>query len=205
VLVSAVLAMVRGFVREILSVASWAIAAAAAYFLNKPLIPIIHPYIASDTVAKVIAAGIVFILAVIIASYVTTKISDFVIDSRVGAIDRVFGLLFGAARGILILVIALAFFDWLVSKPPEWVAQSKSAPLLTALGTKLMDALPSDAETKLMAFFRKDDTGATPDATAPDDSGATPDDSDTSASDPSYDSTSRQNMDNLIQGTDSGN
>ena len=207
VLVSAILAMVRGFVREVLSVASWAIAAAAAYFLYKPLVPIVHPYIESDTVAKVIAAAVVFIVAVIVASYVTTKISDFVIDSRIGAVDRVFGLLFGAARGILILVIALAFFDWLVSKPPEWVAQSKSAPLLTALGAKLMDILPSDAESKLMAFFRKDDTGAAPDATAPDDSGAapdnsaTPDSTDSGPGDPSYDATSRQNMDNLIQGT----
>ncbi len=196
--------MVRGFVREVLSVASWIIAAGAAYFLYKPLVPLVSPYIESDTVAKVIAAAVVFVIAVIVASYVTTKISDFVIDSRVGAVDRIFGLLFGAARGVLLLVIALAFFDWLVSKPPAWVADSKSAPALTALGSRLMDALPDDAETKLMAFFHKDDNGAPPagDNTAqPDSSDASPDTGAAAPGSPTYDATSRQNMDNLIQGT----
>ncbi|HVZ14771.1 MAG TPA: CvpA family protein [Bauldia sp.] len=208
VLISALLAMVRGFVREVLSIASWIIAAGAAYFLYKPLVPLVSPYIESDTVAKVIAAAVVFVIAVIVASYVTTKISDYVIDSRVGAVDRIFGLLFGAARGVLLLVIALAFFDWLVSKPPAWVSDSRSAPVLTALGGRLMDALPPDAEAKLMAFFHKDDSGAPPagdNSAQPDDSGSgTSSTADTPGS-PTYDATARQNMDNLIQGTSGGN
>jgi len=200
--------MVRGFVREVLSIASWIVAAGAAYLLYKPLVPLVSPYIESDTVARVIAAAVVFVIAVIVASYVTTKISDYVIDSRVGAVDRVFGLLFGAARGVLLLVIALAFFDWLVSKPPSWVADSRSAPVLTALGSRLMDALPADAETKLMAFFHKDDNGAPPagdNSAQPDDSGTSPDTSANGPGSPTYDATSRQNMDNLIQGTSGGN
>jgi membrane protein required for colicin V production len=208
VLISAVLAMVRGFVREVLSIASWLIAAGAAYFLYKPLVPLVSPYIESDTVAKVIAAAVVFVIAVIVASYVTTKISDYVIDSRVGAVDRIFGLLFGAARGVLLLVIALAFFDWLVSKPPTWVSESKSAPALTALGGRLMDVLPADAEAKLMAFFHKDDNGAPPagdNSAQPDDSDAQPDTDAAQPGSPGYDATARQNMDNLIQGTSGGN
>jgi len=200
--------MVRGFVREVLSIASWIVAAGAAYLLYKPLVPLVSPYIESDTVARVIAAAVVFVIAVIVASYVTTKISDYVIDSRVGAVDRVFGLLFGAARGVLLLVIALAFFDWLVSKPPSWVADSRSAPVLTALGSRLMDALPADAETKLMAFFHKDDNGAPPagdNSAQPDDSGTSPDTGANGPGSPTYDATSRQNMDNLIQGTSGGN
>jgi hypothetical protein len=79
--------------------------------------------------------------------------------------------------------------------------------VLTALGGRLMDVLPADAEAKLMAFFHKDDNGAPPAG----DNSAQPDDStqpDTDATAPggaSYDSTARQNMDNLIQGTSGGN
>ena len=208
VLISATLAMVRGFAREVLSVASWVLAVAAAYYGYKPLVPLVQPYVESGTIATVISAAVIFFIALIVASYLTTRIADFIIDSRVGAVDRVFGLLFGAARGVLLLVIALAFFDWLVSKPPSWVADSRSAPVLTALGSRLMDALPADAETKLMAFFHKDDNGAPPagdNSAQPDDSGTSPDTSANGPGSPTYDATSRQNMDNLIQGTSGGN
>ena len=57
VLISAVLAMVRGFVREVLSVASWVAAAAAAYFLYKPVLPLVQPYIDSNTVATIVVGG----------------------------------------------------------------------------------------------------------------------------------------------------
>ena len=111
VLVSATLAMVRGFVREVLSVASWLAAVGAAYLLYKPLVPLVKPYIESGTIATIVAAAVIFFIALIVASYITTKISDFVIDSRVGALDRGLGFLFGAARGLLLLVIALLFFS----------------------------------------------------------------------------------------------
>ncbi len=88
VLISAILAMVRGFVREVLSVASWVAAAAAAYFLYKPVLPLLAPYIESKTVATIAAAAAIFFIALIVATYITMKISDFVIDSRIGAVDR---------------------------------------------------------------------------------------------------------------------
>src|SRR5438270_731680 len=130
VLISAVLAMVRGFVREILSVASWVAAAAAAYLAYKPVVPMVQPYFQSKTVAVIVSAAAIFFIALIVASYVTMKISDFVIDSRIGAIDRALGFVFGAVRGLLLLVIALLFFNWLVPAPPAWVSAARSKPLL---------------------------------------------------------------------------
>ena len=126
VLISAILAMVRGFVREVLSIASWVAAAGAAYFLYKSVVPLVTPYIDSHTVQRIVAAAAIFFIALIIATYITIKISDFVIDSRVGAVDRALGFLFGAARGILLVVIALLFFNWLVQPSPAWVANARS-------------------------------------------------------------------------------
>ena len=68
VLISAILAMVRGFVREVLSVASWVAAAAAAYFFYKPLIPLVQPYVESGTVATIVSAAVIFFVALILAS-----------------------------------------------------------------------------------------------------------------------------------------
>ncbi len=44
----------------------------------------------------------VFLIALIVISFITMKIADFIIDSRIGALDRTLGFLFGAARGILL-------------------------------------------------------------------------------------------------------
>ena len=197
VLISAVLAMVRGFVREVLSVASWVAAAVAAYFFYKPVMPLIAPYVDSKTVQIIISAAAIFFVALIVASYITMKISDFVIDSRVGAVDRAFGFIFGAVRGVLLLVIALIFFDWLVPNPPAWVANARSKPVLDDIGERIMAALPEDAEAVIMKRLKGEPDAsedASPPAEAADGAGAAPD-----ADTESYGSKQRDGLDQLIE------
>ena len=52
------------------------------------------------------------------------RIADFIIDSRIGALDRTLGFLFGAARGILLVVVAMLFFNWLVPAEPAGLGWS---------------------------------------------------------------------------------
>ncbi len=200
VLISATLAMVRGFAREVLSLASWVLAVAAAYYGYKPLVQVVQPYVENATVATIIAAAIIFFIALILASYLTTRVSDFIIDSRVGAFDRGLGFVFGAARGVLLLVIALLFFSWLVPKPPAWVAGARTQPMLNDLGQRLMAALPQDIESKIMKHLHNDqgDTGTGDSSATPDDTGAAP-----QPGEPGYGDSSRQNLNQLIQ--NSGN
>ncbi|MBO9097940.1 MULTISPECIES: CvpA family protein [Rhizobium] len=144
VLFSAVLAMVRGFSREILSIVSWGGSAVAAYYLYPKLVPYAKHYTDDDRIAIVGSAAVVFLIALIIISFITMKIADFIIDSRIGALDRTLGFLFGAARGVLLLVVAVAFWNWLVDEPhrPDWVNNAKSKPFLDSMVVKLEAALP---------------------------------------------------------------
>ncbi len=156
-LVSALLAMYRGLVREIFSIASWGAAAAAAYYLQKQLLPIAKQYINNEYVALGVTLGSIFIVVLILVSYITMKISDFVLDSSFGALDRSAGFLFGAARGLLLLVVAMLFFNWFVpeGQQPKWVAASKSKPILIYLGGKLQAALPPDLAETVLSKIRK--------------------------------------------------
>ncbi|WFR96345.1 CvpA family protein [Rhizobium tumorigenes] len=144
VLFSAVLAMVRGFSREILSIVSWGGSAVAAYYLYPKLVPYAKHYTDDDRIAIVGSAAVVFLIALIIISFITMKIADFIIDSRIGALDRTLGFLFGAARGVLLLVVAVAFWNWLVDEAhrPDWVNNAKSKPFLDSMVVKLEAALP---------------------------------------------------------------
>ena len=73
------------------------------------------------------------------------------LDSRIGALDRTLGFIFGAARGILIIVVAVQFFnEWVPpANHPGWIAGSKSKPFLDDLGEKLKNALPEDVAALL--------------------------------------------------------
>ncbi|MVA78777.1 colicin V production protein [Agrobacterium vitis] len=153
VLFSAVLAMIRGFSREILSIASWVGAIAAAYYLYPFILPYVKNYTNDQRIAVAASAGGVFLIALILISFITSRIADFIIDSRIGALDRTLGFLFGAARGILLLVVAVAFWNWLIDakQRPDWVNNAKSKPFLDALVVKLEAVLPDDIEPQLRA------------------------------------------------------
>ena len=87
-LVSALLAMVRGFMREVLSIASWAAAALVTVWAYPKLKPIAQQYFTNDIVASGAAIGVAFLGTLLIVSVITIKISDMILDSRIGALDR---------------------------------------------------------------------------------------------------------------------
>ncbi|MBA8842391.1 CvpA family protein [Brucella sp. ZJ1_1] len=154
-LVSAILAMVRGFSREVLSLVSWAAAAAAAVLFYKPVLPFLKPYISNETIAMIAAMAAVFLVVLIVVSLITMKIADFIIDSRIGALDRTLGFLFGAARGVLIVVVSMLIVNWLVpSNQPAWITNAKSKPMLDSFGVEIMGI------AEKLASLMPDDPGA---------------------------------------------
>ncbi len=162
VLVSALLSMLRGFTREVLAIASWGIAAAAAYYFYPLGIPYLKPYISKEAIQPYASAGIIFLLTLLIVSIITVKISDAILDSKVGALDRSLGFLFGAGRGLLLCVVAFLFFNWLVpaKSQPEWVKNAKTRPLLQNTGEQLMALLPDDPNSTFLKGWRKSKDGA---------------------------------------------
>jgi membrane protein required for colicin V production len=155
VLISALLAAVRGFTREVLAIVAWVTAAAAAWFLHPLLVPHLRPYIPNDSVRLAAAIGVVFIITLIIVSIITVKISDLILDSRIGALDRTMGFAFGAARGLLLCVIGWVFLAWLVQgRMPEWAAEAKTRPMLENTGNALIAMLPDNPEGLLKQMRR---------------------------------------------------
>nr|WP_306267166.1 CvpA family protein [Pararhizobium sp. IMCC3301] len=156
-LISAFLAMMRGFVREVFSIGTWIAAAAAALFFHPLLLPYIEPYVSNDLLSVALAAAAVFFVTLILISFITIRISDFILDSGVGPIDRTLGFMYGALRGLLIVVVAMMIFNGLVQreKRPEWVSNAQSLPVLLEIGRRITAALPQDIQETITNFFGK--------------------------------------------------
>jgi membrane protein required for colicin V production len=152
ILISALLAMLRGFTREILAIASWIAAAAAAAYLYPYLLPYVKPYLAKEPWSSIASATAIFFVALILVSIITINISDAILDSKVGALDRSLGFLFGAARGFVLCVIAFVFFSMLspADKQPEWVRNARMRPLLQSVGDDMTAMLPHDLLNKFI-------------------------------------------------------
>lgn len=156
-LLSGLLAMVRGFMREILSIAAWATAAITTLYAFPRLLPSAKGYFGNDTIATIAVIAGVFIGTLIVVSVITVRISDMILDSRIGALDRTLGFVFGLARGFLIIVVAWLFFDWLVpeKQQPTWVVQAKTLTSLKSSGEWLKSVLPDDPESTILKRLKK--------------------------------------------------
>lgn len=164
-LLSGLLAMVRGFTREVLAITSWVAAALVAYLFYKQLVPVIKPYVAdNERIAVPAAAAALFLGALIVAYFITAKLSDIILDSRIGALDRTLGFIFGVARGFLLMVVAFGLFEKLVGEKqqPAWVAEAKTRPILKSTADKLMGVLPEDLEQQVMTKLKNATPGQEP-------------------------------------------
>jgi membrane protein required for colicin V production len=178
VLISAILATARGFTREILSLATWAGSAAIAAYAYFNHRDIARGYIQEELVADIVTVAGTFIIALIILHLITMRIADFVVDSRIGPLDRTLGFVFGVARGVLIAVVVVVFGLWLMpANLPDWASNSRSLPVLENLGNSLIAALPPDLEKQVTDILQRG-TGneePLPDENVP--AGAPPDES----------------------------
>jgi membrane protein required for colicin V production len=155
-LVSAALAMIRGFTREVFSIGSWVAAAAVTYFFWDDVLPFTQGYIEDENIALGVTIAGLFFLTLIVVSLITMRVSDWVLDSRAGPLDRTLGFLFGAARGLILVVIAVLFLNFFIApdRQPEWIAMAKSKPWLDSLGNDLMNSLPEDPEAEILERLR---------------------------------------------------
>jgi membrane protein required for colicin V production len=129
IVISALLAYSRGFVRESLAIAGWIGATVLAFIFADqvaPLvrqIPVLGEFIGDSCELSIIAAfALVFALALVIFSLFTPVFSSAVQRSVLGGLDQGLGFLFGVARGILL--VAVAFFVY------ETVLSAQSIPMI---------------------------------------------------------------------------
>lgn len=195
-LLSGLLAMARGFVAEMLSIIAWVIALVATLFLYPYVFPSAREMFSADWIAAVVTAGGLFTVVYLIASMFTYRWAGRVRDGDPGPLDRTLGLIYGAARGLIVIAIAYLFFLWLVpdrSEHPRWLAQARLTPVVEGTAMALAELMP-DRATIRPAFERRGPPGPETEQ-APRQSGADTDDG------KGYKPSERQGLDQLFETT----
>lgn len=201
-IISGLLALMRGFTREVLSLIAWGAAAVGAYFaIRSPeLVGFASQYLQPDIVAKIAVGGGIFLIVLIIVSLISVKLSDVVVDSAAGAFDRTLGFFYGLARGLVVVVIAYLFYGWLipVERQEDWVKNARTLPLIVAVKDVLLDLVPPDiAETLANSSNMGNQAPAQQPPAAQGGSG----DNTAAPDEEGYKKNESQGLDQLIQGT----
>ena len=153
VLLSALLSYSRGFTREMMSIVGWVLAGVLGFAFAasvQPLmkeVPVIGGFLESSCELSVLAAFIVvFAFSLLASSLFTPLVGLMVQRSFLNAPDQMLGLLFGVARGSLLVVVALIVYDRaFTSQNIAMVANSHTASLFTGLKERIDKTIPSDA------------------------------------------------------------
>jgi membrane protein required for colicin V production len=119
---SGMIAFMRGFVREVLSIGAWVGAAAVSLTCLSLVRPLIEPYVPSPEWTDPVGYVALFLVALILFSLVAKSIAHAVRSSSIGGIDRSLGLVFGLARGAALAIVA--YIVACMAIPPEhWPQQ----------------------------------------------------------------------------------
>lgn len=151
ILLSGILAFVRGFFREVLSIGSWV----AAFFATLYLYPFVSPYVRQllgwDDMADLAAGIVVFVISVIVMSLVTHYASAALQGSGLSAVDRSLGFLFGIARGAVLVCLLYLGLNWLIEDGdfPQWVTEARTLPLVERGAETLVALVPPKLRPKI--------------------------------------------------------
>jgi membrane protein required for colicin V production len=136
----------RGFVRELLAIVAWLGAALITFYGYIYVVPFSERFLPKGPIANIAAGAAVFIVALIVFSIITGTIAKRVSQSGMSSFDRLFGLIFGLARGAVLVSLGYIALSWYLppDKPqPEWMTTSHSRPLLQAGANMLESLIPS--------------------------------------------------------------
>jgi len=150
VALSAVFAFARGFVREALSIVAWVGAGLITLYGFNYAFGVVARFVTTPLLADLVAGAGLFLISLIALTIVTGFLARFARSSALSPVDRTLGLIFGVARGAVLVSLAYLVID--ISLPqtdrPGWLRDAKSEPLLAQGAGVLRGMLPESLQLK---------------------------------------------------------
>jgi membrane protein required for colicin V production len=134
VVLSALIGLARGFLREVISLATWVIALWVAWHHSDALTPHLGGVLANEPYGTWAARALIAIGILIVGTLVGITAGNFVRVSLFSGFDRFLGFLFGLLRGGLVLGVAVIVATTLRLDGERWWKQAKLIPYAETAG-----------------------------------------------------------------------
>ena len=146
ILISAIFAFVKGFIRTVFSLITWGGAVGISIYFYPEAKIILDDYIANEKVSMAFASLGLFIVSFVILAVIDGLLVDLLDNFRAGVLDRSLGFVFGCIRGFIIVIALFFVIHMLVAtmylnkddeKSPWWVKEFNQA----SMHELLLDAM----------------------------------------------------------------
>ncbi len=152
IVLSAIIGLARGLIREVLALGVWIAALVAAWFFYRPVGELLTPWVETPSV-RLGAAVVLIVLTVLIVGAIIGWILSVLVDKTgLTGTDRLLGMVFGTARGAVVvaLLVFLASLTPVVQDP--WWSQSQLLPKFQLLADAMLDLVPPDLTEKIKSI-----------------------------------------------------
>jgi membrane protein required for colicin V production len=126
---SCLISLLRGFVKEALSLLVWISASFVGITFQERFATVLAKWVSTPSIRFVLAFAALFTATLIIGAVITRLLQSLVESAGLGGLDRILGMVFGAARGLLIVLALVILLPLLLPvKQDAWWYQSRFIP-----------------------------------------------------------------------------
>ena len=146
VLISGLIALSRGLIKEVLSIVGWVLSGFAVVWLLPVVTKITTQYVTNGLIAGLLSAIFILILFMVIWILVTESFIGKIRTSKLNGLDRILGLFFGVIRAFLLIILVYILMSWCipVDKQPEVMQKSKYYQIAGNFAKPIEDLIPQE-------------------------------------------------------------
>jgi len=153
--VSTLISLLRGFLREILSLVTWILAGALALMFTPQMASLLDSTIEIPALRAVVAFVVLFVVVLILGGVVSYLINQVVKKNGLSGADRVLGLIFGLARGLVIVIVLVFLVGLTPMAQDEWWSGSMLVDALSRTTGWLERFLPDELLNRARGVIEK--------------------------------------------------
>ena len=138
--ISTLVSILRGFIKEALSLLTWVAAISVSLVFNQGMQQLLQPYIETPSLRQAASIGLLFFVVLILGGLVNYLLASLVKATGLTGTDRILGLVFGFVRGVLVVLVLLILVPEIVPIEQDlWYRQSVLIPRVMMLESWCME------------------------------------------------------------------
>jgi len=145
---SALISLIRGFVKESISLVTWIVAGVLAFRYFSPMAELLEPFVEAPTIRNVAGFAILFVSTLVVGAIINFIMSQLVSKTGLSGTDKALGVVFGGARGVLIVTMVVLLASLTPMPEASWWQDSAMVGFFQQLAEWLKGIIPADAVDK---------------------------------------------------------